>query len=214
MYIAPFFTFISSLSLNHHLYTDDTQPFLSFRPISTTKSLTYETLYNRPLPGLPIFFLSTLLKLKFFLSDLNNNFLRYTTPLLLQCTPLGSPRLYFWRTFLTNFLPSLTKFMHFLNLATPWTSLYLPVPWLQNSQHHCNLHCTSIVHSKLAYCNSPYHNLPKRQLNRLDQQIQNFLARTVKAAFHYSSQLQTWSKACRKPAANLLKTVYFLHSIC
>jgi len=45
----------------------------------------------------------------------------------------------------------------------------------------------------------------------------------VKAAFHYSSQLQTWSKtwshagrnskACRKPAANLLKTG-FLHSIC
>jgi len=36
----------------------------------------------------------------------------------------------------------------------------------------------------------------------------------VKAAFHYSSQLQTWSiasksKACRKPAANSLKRVFF-----
>ena len=28
----------------------------------------------------------------------------------------------------------------------------------------------------------------------------------LKAAFHYSCQLQTWSKACWKPAANLLKT--------
>jgi len=40
----------------------------------------------------------------------------------------------------------------------------------------------------------------------------------LKAVFHYSRQLQTWSKtwsqAGRKPAANLLKTVFFLHSIC
>ena len=36
----------------------------------------------------------------------------------------------------------------------------------------------SIVHSKLDYCNSPYYNLPKSQINRL-QQIQNCLARTV-----------------------------------
>ena len=37
---------------------------------------------------------------------------------------------------------------------------------------------TSIVHSKLDYCNSLFYNLSKSQLSRL-QQIQNFLARTV-----------------------------------
>ena len=37
---------------------------------------------------------------------------------------------------------------------------------------------TSIVHSKLDYCNSLYHNLPKCQITRL-QQIQNSLARAV-----------------------------------
>ena len=36
----------------------------------------------------------------------------------------------------------------------------------------------SIVHSKLDYCNSLYYNLPKSQINRLEQ-IQNCLARTV-----------------------------------
>jgi len=35
-----------------------------------------------------------------------------------------------------------------------------------------------LVHSKLDYCNSLYYNLPKSQINRL-QQIQNCLARTV-----------------------------------
>ena len=37
---------------------------------------------------------------------------------------------------------------------------------------------TSIVHSKLDYCNSLYYNLPKSQTNRL-QVIQNSLARAV-----------------------------------
>ena len=37
---------------------------------------------------------------------------------------------------------------------------------------------TSIIHSKLDYCNSLYYNLPKSQITRL-QQIQNSLARVV-----------------------------------
>ena len=37
---------------------------------------------------------------------------------------------------------------------------------------------TSIVHSKLDYCNSLYYNLPKSQITRL-QLIQNSLARAV-----------------------------------
>jgi len=36
----------------------------------------------------------------------------------------------------------------------------------------------SIVHSKLDYCNSLYYNIPKSQINCL-QQIQNCLARSV-----------------------------------
>ena len=43
----------------------------------------------------------------------------------------------------------------------------------------------SIVHSKLDYCNSLYYNLPKSQINRL-QQIQNCFARTVVKASKYS----------------------------
>ena len=38
--------------------------------------------------------------------------------------------------------------------------------------------------------------------------------RLLKATFDYSSQLQTWSQAGQKPAANLLKMFFFLHSIC
>ena len=46
--------------------------------------LTCKMLYKRSLPGwLQTYLLSTLLKLSFFLSDLNNNFLKYTTLLSL-----------------------------------------------------------------------------------------------------------------------------------
>jgi len=49
-------------------------------------------------------------------------------------------------------------------------------PYLDSSTT-CTI-ATSIVHSKLDYCNSLYYKLPKSQLSRL-QQIQKSLARTV-----------------------------------
>ena len=57
-------------------------------------------------------------------------------------------------------------------LATAW----LLVTFIINRQN--GYIAASIVHSKLDYCNSLYYNLPKSQINRL-QQIQNCLARTV-----------------------------------
>ena len=49
-------------------------------------------------------------------------------------------------------------------------------PYL-DSKTACTI-ATSIVHSKLDYCNSLYYSLPKSQITRL-QQIQNSLARAV-----------------------------------
>jgi len=48
-----------------------------------------------------------------------------------------------------------------------------------------NTLATSIVYSKLDYCNSLYSNLPKTQINKL-QHIQNSLARTVANTPKYS----------------------------
>ena len=114
MYTTPLSTLISFMSLNHHLYATHNSSFPSIHQNSTLISLTCKMLYNRSLPGwLQTFLLSTLLKLSFFLSDLNNSFLKFTTLLSLQPTLLATLALS-----LMNTLPSLTKSPHFLNPAT------------------------------------------------------------------------------------------------
>ena len=70
----------------------------------------------------------------------------------------------------------------------------------------------SIVHSKLDYCNSLYHNLHKSQLNRL-QQIQNCLARTVVKApksSHITPILRSlhWLKINERIEYKLLSLTY------
>ena len=128
MYTSPLSTLISSLSLNHHLYADDTQLFLSFHP-----------------------------------SDFDSS---------------------------------------------------------------ASTIATSIVHSKLDYCNSLYYNLPKSQTNRL-QVIQNSLARAVVKApkfCHVTPILKSlhWLKINERIEYKLLSLTYkalttaeptYLHSL-
>jgi len=71
---------------------------------------------------------------------------------------------------------------------------------------------TSIVHSKLDYCNSLYHNLPKSQITRL-QQIQNSVARAVVKApksNHITPILQSlhWLKITERIEYKLLSLTY------
>jgi len=135
-------------------------------------------LYNRSHLGwLPIFSLSTLLKLNFFLLDLNNNSLKYTTALSLQPTPLATLVLFF-----TSFFKS--SDLTFSDQITALSkSCYYQIHELCCIRPYLDFKtastiATSIVHSKLDYCNSLYRNLPNCQLNWL-QQIQNSLARAV-----------------------------------
>ena len=75
---------------------------------------------------------------------------------------------------------------------------------------------TSIVHSKLDYCNSLYYNLPQSQIKRL-QNIQNSLAcavtRTPKSS-HITPVLKSlhWLKINERIKYKLLSLTYrFLH---
>jgi len=107
-----------------------------------------------------------------------NNLPKSTTP---QSTPLTL--LETSASYLMNTSLFLTRSHLSPNLLLPYSSasLYPSIPLYQNSfQHH-----HFIVHSKLDYCNSLYHNLPRSQITWL-QQIQNSLARAVVKAPKFS----------------------------
>ena len=75
---------------------------------------------------------------------------------------------------------ALTKSQHFLNPAILLFAHFV-VSVLTSIKKTASTIATSIVHSKLDYCNSFYHNLPNSQLQPVHrlQLIQNSLARTV-----------------------------------
>jgi len=182
--------------------------FPSIRQNSTLISLSCKMLYNRSLPGwLQTFWLSTLLKLSFFLSDLNNNFLQCTTLLALQPTLLATLAL-----FLMNTLPSPTKSLHFLNPAAITFVNFAVSAHISTLKQPAFKIATFIVHSKLDYCNSVYHNLPNYQLNWLEQ-IQNSLVRAVVKApksSHITPILKSlhWLKVNERIKYKLLSLTY------
>ena len=145
---------------------------------------------------------STLLKLSFFLSDLNNNFLKYTTYLSLQPTLLATLAL-----FLMNTLPSLTKSLHFLNPATITFVNFAVSAHISTSKQPAPLPPPLSILNLITV--TLYHNLPNHQLNRL-QQIQNSLARAVVKVLnpHISLLFSNLSAGLR--STNALNINFFL----
>ena len=83
LYTTPLSSIISKSSVNHKLYADDTQLFFYHFQLIPFQKIFYscKILYPTFLHGWPqTFYLSTLLKLNFFLSDFLHNFLKFTIP--------------------------------------------------------------------------------------------------------------------------------------
>ena len=98
--------------------------------------------------------------------------LHLTPPTLLETSPSS----------FTNILPSLTK-LHLSPKPVTITFVSFAVSCLTSIPQlpSCTI-ATSIVHSKLDYCNSHYYKLSKSQLLSRLQHIQNYIARTVAKA--------------------------------
>ena len=120
---------------------------------------------------MPIFSLSTLLELNFFLLDLNGS----SKNTWLSLTTTHSTR---------NLCFILDKHLTFSDQITALSkSWYYHIRELRCIRPYLDFKTAStfaisIIDIKLDYCNSLSHNLPNCQLNRL-QQIQNSLARAV-----------------------------------
>ena len=172
MYTTPLSTLISSCSLNHHLYADDTQLFLSFLPTQFDSSIDH--LHNA-LDQISSWMTANLLtlnssKTEFLLIGLSKQLVKIKNSSL---TTTHSAR---------NLGFILDEHLTFSDqISSVSKSCYYHLRQLRCVRPYLDTKTAStiatyIAHYKLDYCNSLYHNLPKSQITRL-QQIQNCLAR-------------------------------------
>ena len=216
LYTTPLSTLISSLSINHHLYADDTQLFMSFFPSDFTSSMDSLRLALHKISDWMSANLLTLnpSKTEFLLLGLPQQLSKLNSPVLdlspqttIQPSHAARNLGFIFDHHLTfsdqisslskscfNHIRSLRRIRPFLNYSTAKTV------------------ATSLVHSKLDYCNSLYFGLPQTQLSRL-QRIQNSLARTVVSAprsCHISPILKSlhWLKINQRIDFKILSLTY------
>ena len=182
LYTTPLSSILTSTCVSHHLYADDTQLFISFLPSVYSSSI---NLLQSSISQVSTWMSANLLSLnpsktEFLifgnstqLSKLNSPTLHIGTHSVIQ--PIDTARN------LGILFDSHLSFDKQISSVCRSSNWHIHDLWRIRSSLDLNTTktiATSIVHSKLDYCNSLYLNLPVYQLARL-QRIQNSLARVV-----------------------------------
>jgi len=157
MYTTPLSTFIFSCSLNRYLYADDTQLFLSFLPTHLDSSIDHlHNVLDRISSWTTANFLTlNSPKTKFLLIAKINNFPLTTTHSARNLGFIFDEPLTF-----SDQISSVSKSCYYHIRQLRCIRPYLDTKTASTI-------AISIVHSKLDYCNSLYHNLPEFQITRL-----------------------------------------------
>ena len=181
MHTTPLNTLISSRSLYHHLYADDTQVFISFATKTFTTAITKLQDAISDISSANLLSLNQS-KTEFMLIGLHQQISKISNPSLSfssihPITPTDSAR--HLGFIFDSSLTFLNRFHLYPVYATIISTTFAASGTLSTSKT-ASVIATSLVHSKLDYCNSLYLNLPQKQLSRL-QLLQNSLARAVTA---------------------------------
>jgi len=189
MYTTPLSTLISSCFLNHHLYADDTQPFLSFLPTHLDSSMDH--LHNA-LDQISSWMTANLLtlnssKTEILLIGLSKQLAKINNPSLTTTNSARNRDIIFDEhlTF-SDQISSVSKSSYYYICQ-----LHCIHPYLDTKT--TSAIATSIFHSKLDYCNSLYNNLLKSQITQLQQRQNSLACAVVKApkSSHISPILQS-----------------------
>ena len=194
LYTTPLSSIISQSSVNHKLYADDTQLFLSFSADTFSENI---LLLQNTISNISSWMASNFLSLnpaktEFFSLDFQHNFLKFTI-LHLQFLQIQQ-----YNLFLLLEILVLSLILIFLFLITSHTfrnpaSLHIrDLRRIRNTLDHktaCTI-ATSLIHSKLDYCNSLYLNISNQQLVRPSTRSQlccSCCHKNSKIPSHYSS---------------------------
>jgi len=182
MYTTPFSSLLSNTGINHHLYADDTQLFISFSPSSYPTNIIQ---LQSVIAQVSTWMSANLL----ILNPSKTEFLVIGNPQ--QLAKLNNPQLTLDCN--TTIVPVQKArnlgviFDNHLSLNSQITALsqscFYHIRDLRRIRDSLDFKtastiATALVHSKLDYCNSLYYNLPAYEIHRL-QYIQNSLARAV-----------------------------------
>ena len=216
MYTTPLSSLISNSSVHHHLYADDTQLYISFSPQTYISNIDQ---LQSVIALVSSWMSSNLLSLnpdktEFLIVGTPQQLSKLNNPVLVvdsntTITPVTSARslgiLFDNHLSFDNQITALSKacFYHIRDLRRIRDTL--------DFSTSCTI-ATSLVHSKLDYCNSLYYNLPAYQIDRI-QSIQNCLARTVCRTSKFSHITPTlkslhWLKVRERIEYKILSLTY------
>ena len=186
LYTTPLSSLIKASSVDHHLYADDTQLFISFSPSSFSDSIDHLLHLVKQISS---WMTSNMLclnpsKTEFILIGLREQLKKIPDPSISLDLDSVSTHTFIANSPVRNLGVTFDQNLSFSDHITHLSrSCFMHIRDLRRIRPMLDFKtastiATSIVHAKLDYCNSLFLNIDITQINRL-QAIQNALARAV-----------------------------------
>ena len=182
LYTTPLSSIISQSPVNHKLYADDTQLFISFcaKEFDQNIKLLEQTISNISAWMASNFLSLNPTKTEFLLLGLPAQLAKINNPTLTVSSDTTLKPVSHARNLGVIFDSHLSFHDHISLISKSCFAHIRDLRRIRNTLNHttaCTI-ATSLIHSKLDYCNSLFLNISKEQINRL-QLVQNSAARAV-----------------------------------
>ena len=216
LYTTPLSTIISRSSVNHKLYADDTQLFLSFSAENFSLNIKFlQDTISEISSWMASNFLSlNQSKTEFLLIGLPAQLAKIDNPFLSMPSGINIRPVPSARNLGVIFDSNLSFSDHISYISKSCFSHIRDLRRIRNTLDHTTAStiATSLIHSKLDYCNSLFLNLNTQQLNRL-QLILNSAARAVTKTpkfHHITPQLKSihWLKITQRIQYKIISLTY------
>ena len=216
LYTTPLSSIISDSSINHHLYADDTQLYISFSSLDFTANILK---LQDTISKVSTWMSSNMLSLnqsktEFLLIGLPKQLSKISNPIIQMPSGVSLSAVSSARNLGVIFDSTLSMSDHISAISKSCFSHIRDLRRIRNTLDLTTAKtiATSLVHSRLDYCNSLFLNLPSSQLNRL-QLILNSAARAVAKhpKFHHVSPLLKsfhWLKINQRIQYKILSLTY------